>query len=168
MAIKEPTPDQEYVVRYMAALHKRGIRNVPESQALKDRVLWPELAPADAAAERSDLQWEDPVEPEQSAPVAETPISPPAEKAPVISAPVAEKVPAPSRRQTPTLRIASTTTYEVGNRSFTDVGAAVLHAYTLEMEAAVGTLLDPEVLRANAQRILDLTADFIHRTKKDD
>lgn len=166
------TDDRTYVALYMEGLSKRGVRNVPESQALKDRNEWPHLAPADAAAQRADLLWENDLE--DDAPVPEpvaqpAPTTDPTPATPAVSPVAVERTQTPrTERKKPVLAIVRVETYEVKGKTFTDAIEAVKYAYVTAMEEALGVLLDIDVLATNAVRVQELTADFINRTRKDD
>lgn len=164
--------DKEYTERYMDGLARRGVRNVPESQALKDRALWPHLAPADAAAQRADEMWENDLDDENIEPVAQpgpTPPTPGPATAPAVPPVNPQGAPAPrAARQKPILAVVRVETYEVNGKTFTDAIEAVKFAYLTAMEEALGVPLDIDVLAASAVRIQELTADYLTRTRKDD
>lgn len=160
--------DKTYVARYMEALAKRGVIDVKDSQALKDRAAWPHLAPADAAAQRSDIIWGGDLEEESTVEqVADIPPEPIVAVAPAENAPPVAAKPAENKSRRSALSVVPVTTYEVRGKTFTDAVEAVKYAYVTAMEEVLGVLLDIDVLAANAGRVQELTADFITRTRKD-
>jgi hypothetical protein len=186
MAGREPLTDAEFTRIYTETLLlKHGVEGVDPKMALIDRAAFPGLSPQAVAAERSQLHWNDLMDADEAkgavttvetaddamaSIVASAPAA--AENAAPITAKPAENKPTPAsaparRRPAAVLPVVPTTQYHVGDQLFTDIGEAVLYAYAMEMEKATGMPMDMDVLKASAQRILDLTADYINRTRED-
>lgn len=180
-------PPDEWTTRYLAELKKRGVavEAIPRSLAQQDRGAHPGKSPEEVAEIRSNLMWEASSDPEATSLVRKPEDAQPSSQAVYIppatasaTQPTTAPVPAPKPvAQAPAPVVASSglpsvlpvntvVQYEVDGHTFTKLREAVDFAYTRAVEEALGVMIETDVLCANAERIQELTADYLNRIKE--